>query len=232
MTLDGSRGRDTPEEPRSRTRRAYQTLRRLILDNELKPGRRMLEQEVADFLQMSRTPVREALIRLAEEGLVDVRPRHGMQVLPISPDDMREIYQVLTSLEATAAELAAARGLDRPALELLNAAVEDMETALKEQDRIAWARADEEFHRLLVRFSGNRRLIALVEGMWDQAHRARMATLATRPLPTASNEDHRALVRAIRDGDGERARRIHVAHRKRTQELIVALLAEMGLREI
>ena len=223
---------DTPDEKpgkTSLTHQAYETLRRLILDNELKPGRRMLEQELADFLKMSRTPVREATIRLANEGLVDVRPRHGMLVLPISPEDMREIYDVLTSLEASAAEMVATAGLPKSGLDRLNTAIDEMDAALDTGDREAWARADEEFHRLLVSFSGNKRLITLVEGMWDQAHRARMVTLAQRPLPTASNAEHRALVRAIRDGNAERARRIHTDHRRKARDLIVGLLGEMGL---
>lgn len=216
----------------SLTQSAYRRLRRDILDNELPPGRRMLEQEVADYLQMSRTPVREALIRLAEEGFVDVRPRHGMVVLPISVADMDEIYTVLTSLEATAAELAAERGIDAAAGQAIDRVLAEMDRALAERDLKAWGRADGEFHRLLVQCAGNTRIIGLVAGMWDQAHRARMATLSRRPLPIASNADHRDLVDAIRSGDGERARQIHTAHRKRAGELLIRLLTEMGLDEV
>jgi len=217
---------------RSRTQLAYNELRRLILDNHLKPGLRMFEQEVADFLKMSRTPVREALIRLAEDGLVSVKPRHGMTVLPISPRDMRDIYDVVTSLEATAAELAIERGVAKPAVDQLYEAVEAMETALDAGDRAAWSRADEDFHKLLVRCSGNERLITIVNGMWDQTHRARMATLEGRPLPHSSNVDHRDLVSAIERGDIEDAKRIHVAHRKKARDLLLDLLQEMGLTEI
>ena len=64
---------------------AYATMRRRILDNAWPPGLRALEQELAQELGMSRTPVREALIRLRKEGLVEVVPRHGMRVLPVSP---------------------------------------------------------------------------------------------------------------------------------------------------
>ena len=71
---------------------AYQGIRRRILDNVWAPGFQAMEQEVALELGMSRTPVREALIRLAKEGLVEVVPRRGMRVLPVSPTDMREIY--------------------------------------------------------------------------------------------------------------------------------------------
>ncbi len=212
----------------SRTQDAYHSLRRLILDNELPPGRRMFEQEVADFLHMSRTPVREALIRLAEEGLVDVRPRHGMTVLPISPADMHEIYDVLTSLEGGAAELLAEAGLGAPDLARLRACVDAMDSALAAKDRRAWALADETFHRTLVELTGNRRLVQLVEGMWDQTHRARLATLAARPLPTTSNQDHRDLVDAIAAGDPDRARSIHVRHRRKARDLLVKLLTDLG----
>lgn len=217
---------------RSRTQLAYNELRRLILDNHLKPGLRMFEQEVADFLKMSRTPVREALIRLAEDGLVNVRPRHGMTVLPISPKDMRDIYDVVTSLEATAAELAIESGVSKSTIDQLNDAVDAMESALGAGDRPAWSRADESFHKMLVGASGNDRLIAVVNGMWDQTHRARMATLEGRPLPHSSNADHRELVNAIERGDVEAAKKIHVAHRKKARDLLLDLLQEMGLTEI
>ena len=85
------------------TQRAYREIRRRILDNDMPPNAQYLEQELADALGMSRTPVREALIRLSDERLVEVRPRHGARVLPVSVDDMREIYELMTELEALAA---------------------------------------------------------------------------------------------------------------------------------
>ena len=88
---------------------AHELIRRRILDNVWPPGHRALEQEVALALGMSRTPVREALVRLQSEGLVEVVPRHGMRVMPVSPNDMREIYEVLTALECMACELLARR---------------------------------------------------------------------------------------------------------------------------
>ena len=74
---------------------AYDKIRRRILDNIWPPGYRALEQEAALALGMSRTPVREALIRLQNEGLVELVPRHGMRVLPVSADDMRETARFL-----------------------------------------------------------------------------------------------------------------------------------------
>src|SRR5512133_2353230 len=89
----------------------YEQIRHRILDNVWPPGHRALEQEVALALGVSRTPVREALVRLQSEGLVEVVPRHGMRVLSLSTADMRETYEVLTALESMAAELVARQRL-------------------------------------------------------------------------------------------------------------------------
>src|SRR5512139_254837 len=147
--------------------RVYQTLRSRILDNALPPGHQALEQAIALELGVSRTPVREALIRLHNEGLIEVVPRHGMRVLPVSPDDMAEIYTILTSLESLAAELAARRKPGAAALASLEAACREMEAALAGDDLDAWAKADERFHLQLVSLCGNRRLAEVVIIFWD-----------------------------------------------------------------
>ncbi len=211
---------------------AYLDLRRLILENGLSVGRQYMEQEVAELLDMSRTPTREALIRLANEGLVEIRPRHGMRIKPVSRDDMREIYEVLTALESQAAALAAQRGLSDPEVEALRQAVADMDTALAADDREAWAEADERFHRLLVDYSNNQRLVATVATCIDQSHRVRMMTLRMRPKPVDSNQDHRAVVEAIARGDADTARRVHRTHREKSGSMLIELLTTHGLTEL
>ncbi|MGL6180774.1 MAG: GntR family transcriptional regulator, partial [Aestuariivirga sp.] len=96
---------DGDAERLSSAERAYRALKDLILGNQLPAGSQLLEQEAAQRLGMSRTPVREAMIRLEQDGVVEIRPRHGMRVLPVSSRDMREIYEVLTALESAAAEI-------------------------------------------------------------------------------------------------------------------------------
>lgn len=213
----------------SRTEFAYRELKRRILDNELAPGTQVLELEIAEALAMSRTPVREAMVRLARDGLVEIRPRHGMRILPVSADDMREIYEILTALEPMAAGLAAARGVGDGDLAALRAIVAEMEEALARDDLPAWAEADERFHARLTGLSGNRRLSELVEGFVEQTHRVRMLTLAIRPKPVLSNRDHAAVVDAIAAGDADTARRLHRAHRERSGRLLVDLLRATGL---
>ena len=213
----------------SQTERAYREVKRRILDNELPAGTRMLEHELAALLGTSRTPVREALVRLANEGMVALRSRHGMRVLPVSADDMREIYEILTSLESTAAELAARRRVSAAELAKLEQAIAEMEAALARDDLRAWAAGDERFHLLLVDLGGNRRLRAMVHGVREQAHRVRMLTLGLRPRPSDSNREHAAVVAAIRRGDAEGARRLHRQHRARAARTLLGLLRAHGL---
>jgi len=108
-------------------------------------------------------------------------------VCTISPDDMREIYDVIIACESMAAELLAGllefeRGTKANALEALNAS---MGVALQNDDLLAWAKADDEFHRLLVVSCANRRIARIAETIMDQSHRARMLTLKLRPKTDA-----------------------------------------------
>jgi DNA-binding GntR family transcriptional regulator len=221
---------DTGKQPQAE--RAYRALKRLILDNELPSGAQLLEQEAALRLGMSRTPVREAMVRLQQEGMVEIRPRHGMRVLPVSLDDMREIYDMLTVLEALAARRAAERGITKSVLAALEGAVRDMDQALARDDREAWAEADTRFHALLVAASGSQRLEGAIANVVDQSSRARRLTLQLRPKPTASNEDHRAVVEAIKARDGNRAHALHFEHRERNGRQLIDLLAKLRLPAI
>lgn len=216
----------------SLTEQAYFGIRQLISQNAFGLGDYVLEQELADRLGMSRTPVREALIRLVQEGLVEVRPRHGMRVLPISPKDMAEIYDIITALETLAVENAAARSHSPASLAALDQTIADMDTALEADDLLAWAEADEAFHRLIVEMGGNSRLSSAVDNYLNQVRRARMFTLRLRPKPTASNIDHGAVVKAIRCGDAETAGRIHREHRRKSCALLTQILERLQVRSI
>jgi DNA-binding GntR family transcriptional regulator len=212
--------------------RAYIEVRRRIIENEMPPGSVILEQDLAQELGMSRTPVREAMIHLANEGLVEVRPRHGFRVLPISAKDMIDIYEILTALESTAAANLAREGATDEQLATLEAAVEAMDQALAVNDLDAWAAADERFHKMLVMHAGNQRLQSVVEMFWDQTHRARMVTLRLRPKPTRSNDDHRAVIDAIRARDPTRAQQEHTRHRTVSGYMLVELIEKHKLRSI
>lgn len=211
---------------------AYQQIRQRILDNVWPPGHRALEQEVALALGMSRTPVREALARLRNEGLVEVIPRHGMRVLPVSPTDMKEIYEILTALECMAAELLARRRPSEDDMKPLVAATKAMDKALKADDLDAWAAADERFHAQLLELAGNRQLQATVLNYWDRAHRARMFSLRLRPTPVNSTKEHMQMVERLRAGDAEGAARVTRAHRERANRELIVIFERFKLAHL
>lgn len=216
----------------SQTRRAIDLLREMIVGNRLPAGSNHLETELAEMLGMSRTPVREAAIALEAQGLVEVRPRHGIRILPVSAADMAEIYAILTELECLAVwELARARP-DSRRLAPLATLVGEMDAALDVGDRPRWARADDAFHGELVRLAGNRRLEHIVATMSDQVRRARLVTLFMRPEPRGSNDDHRRLLAALAAGDAEDARDVHRAHREAARDMLIGLLKTHGFAAV
>ena len=195
-------------------------------------GFQITEQDLAAQLDVSRTPAREAMLRLANEGLVEIWPRHGMRVKPLSADDMQEIYQILTALESAAAGLAAARRPAPPEVKEMKRCIAKMDAALARDDLTGWAKADERFHRLLTEASGNQRLVALVDTCFGQSHRMRMLTLQMRPRPSTSNRDHESVLQAILDGDAEGAARIHREHREKSGQMLLELLERYGLSQL
>lgn len=217
---------------RSSSHRAIEELRELIFSGELPGGSDHLESELAVRLNMSRTPIREAALALEAQGLLELRPRKGVRILAISPDDMREIYEVLTALESVAARNAAQSGYSEAELAGLASAIDNMDRALEKDDLRGWADSDDHFHSELVRLGGNTRITSVVSMMADQVRRARSITLFMREKPHKSNHDHREVLDAIRDGKPDVAYRIHHAHRTQARSTLLELLDRHQLRSI
>lgn len=216
----------------SNTQIAVETIKRLILENELPAGSNHLESELAAKLGMSRTPIREATLILEAQGLLQVKPRHGVKILALSSDDMAEIYQILTALESLSAQLAAEQELAADDFAIAEQAIEQMDQALAVEDRESWALADETFHNELVRLGGNKRLAAMVDVYNDQVRRVRALTLYLRPKPLQSNDDHRCVLEAIQNRDPERARSLHEQHRVQSGVMLVELLKKYGFHQV
>lgn len=223
-----------PPSPKSKSNSviAVEQLRALIFSGALPAGSDHLEGDLARRLGMSRTPVREAALTLEAQGLLQVRARKGVRILPISVKDMAEIYDVLTELESLAAREAAKKGYTADDLSPLAETIALMEHALQAEDREAWAAVDDAFHAELVRLGGNSRVVSIVALMVDQVRRAKAATLQMRPVPTQSNADHRAVLDAIAAGDSDRARDIHYAHRAAAKSVLMTLLARNDLENL
>lgn len=211
---------------------AYTQIKKRILNNEYGAGATVSVQNLSQLLGMSRTPIRDALIRLEKEGLVELAPRQGFRVLPLSPQDMSEVYQLLAGLESVAIYTLVERGLDHEAAARLLSPVLAMEAALERQDLDSWAEADAAFHRTLVDLTGNRRLSQTVDQFFDQTVRARLLTLQLRPLPAQSTRNHRRLAEAIITRNMAEAQSLHMEQRNRSGKELVEILARLNIRHL
>ncbi len=210
---------------------AYARIKEAVIRGEFAPGHKALEQELALRLGMSRTPIREALVRLAQERYIELVPRRGMRVSELSARDIREINEVLGGLEAQAAERLASRKLAPDELAQLDAAIAAMDRALESEDLTAWSEADYHFHRLLVEMCGNRTLIGIATQLLEKAHRFRVISTPQRSRPVYSNVNHAAVVEAIRRGDPQTAVEIHRSHKRRWSRELAEVLEKLGIGE-
>lgn len=184
------------------------------------------DREIAARMQSSRTPVREAVQRLAAEGLVEIIPRRGTRVLPLRTDDVREIHQIARALELEAATILAV--LPERDLSPIETAVAGMEEALAREDRDDFVVHDSAFHHAVVHGCGNQRLARLYEGQRALTDRARHFALYLRALPVRSAEEHRAMLSAMEARDVPRLATLYRDHWDRTTIELLELVQRHG----
>ncbi len=208
---------------------AYVAFKDAIVRSEFAPGMQLSAQELARRFGTSRTPIHEACLRLQEEGLVRILPKKGILVCALSPEDIREIYDVIVAIEGdAAARIARLPEPERLALaERLDSETARMEAAADFETR---SRADMAFHSLLVEECGNSRFAAIMKTVNSQAARARVFMVQMRPNIERSVPEHRAIIAAIRAGDPEIALVAARAHRARVRDEILPMLARFGLK--
>ncbi|WP_299483376.1 GntR family transcriptional regulator [uncultured Roseibium sp.] len=211
---------------------AYGRLKNEILQGVLPPGYQAPEPDIANRLGMSRTPVREALIRLEAEGLVDLVPRRGARVVAISRKDICEIFEILAALEALAAGAAAGVEAEQLPLDDIGRVLSESGSALASSDIGAWANLDDAFHRLIAGLCGNDRLEAEIAGFLDQVYRANTVLLRLNKAPAANVDDHRKIVEAIARGDDEAASERARQHRLSGLNTMKVLLQTSGLSQV
>ncbi|MEH7494372.1 GntR family transcriptional regulator [Neobacillus niacini] len=206
--------------------RAYLAVRHAIRHLQLPPGKTVLEREMAEILGMSRTPVRESLVRLETEGWVRLIPRRGFIVAPLVADDLQQIYEVVESLDGVAGRLATDRATHEE-LNQLEHLIKEQEIALERNDLLAWTDLDDQFHNYIVDLSQNPRLRGIVDSQSDQLYRARLYTIGYRPKPTHSVIEHKAILAVMRAGEPEAVRTMLQSHRYRARKEILEALQSM-----
>lgn len=205
--------------PRTAQQFAYEVLRRSIMRGLLQPGTHLAQIQLAEQLQTSTTPVREALRRLAGEGLVRIDHHRGAIVRGLDRDELFEIYEIRLLLEPMAIRAAAERITE----EELAEAEALWEKMNDHSDVGVWADVNREFHAVFARASGSGRLIQILGGLRDAAAPYVRWSLTVLPeFSTQANEEHRALLDACRARDGERAAAIEEAHLRGTLAAVTA----------
>jgi DNA-binding GntR family transcriptional regulator len=222
-----------PARQQKRSDRAYAYLRAAVLNGELNPGYPISELEVSERLAMSRTPVREAVVRLIADGLLERLPGRGTFIKSLDVDEIRLVYEYAEGLEGMVSFLVAQyRGLE--AGPELMACAEAMDAALgtaeDTESEDAWAAADDRFHETLYKYCPNPVIVAGLENVHRQVQFVRLRFSALLTDRKQSSADHRATAEAIVAGNRYLAREVAQRHWERVRTDLVAAQARIARR--
>ncbi|MGE5522761.1 MAG: GntR family transcriptional regulator [Rhodospirillaceae bacterium] len=215
---------DHDDEVGSRSELVYRKLRQAIETGELKPGQRVMEVDVADWLKVSRTPVREGLRKLEAAGMLTMEPRVGLVVASLSRQAMLELYVMREILEGTAARLCARHASDGELLEL--------EQVVRQEERLqgnyeALAKLNRQFHDAIHTGAHNRYLKKSLDAVNDSMWLLGKSQMLLPERATQAKAEHAAIYDAIRKRDpdaAEEAARRHV--RSAQQQRLKAFFPE------
>ena len=194
---------------RSLRERIVARLRQAIITGELAQKSRLIEPDLARQLNVSRTPLREAIRQLEAEGFVTTVPRFGSFVSEITPQDAEDLYAIRTVIEGLAARQAA-ENPDSAKREVLDSILADL--AKRTGDYRQYHEISGRFHDIIVELSGNRRLQGIYHSLAQHVSRMRTLSLAVRGRPEISLRGHRRIATAILRGRGAEAERAMRAH--------------------
>lgn len=203
----------------SLAQKTYQALREAIINLGYRPGEALRKPEICERLGVSRSPVSEAIARLAAEGLVDVVPQAGTFVARFSMEEIREGAFLREAIESAAAELLAARITDAQLVQLRrNLRVQ--EVLVEDGDYAGFYAMDAEMHSLMLDFTGHRKLAQVAGTAWVHVDRARQLVLPLDGRVAQTVAEHRAVLDALSARDPEAAR---LAMRHHLRQLLTRL---------
>lgn len=196
---------------RGQTAHVYvrETIRSAILNGQLAGGTRLVQSDLATQLDVSTTPVREALRDLASEGLIRIDPHHGGVVAELDEDDLREVYQIRQRIEPLALEVAMPLITD----EIIDRCEKLHEAMEANPDSAHWVNLNRQFHMTIYEASNQHRVVAMVRSMQDASVMAVSARIQGLPsMREAANKEHKALIEALRARDLDRAQAVIMHH--------------------
>ena len=197
--------------PASQRDLAYEAIKRRIIDLTYKPGSYLNEAMIGDDLEFGKTPVRQAIDQLRLEGMLDVMPRKGLIVRPISYEEIRQIADVRLVLESYCAELAAERISAKEIQELEDVLV-DAKTAAAAHDTALLMELDRRFHNLISAAANNPVLGSQLSGLHDRSLRFWFITLSKPKHVSQILKEHREIVESLKAHDSQRAKEAAQVH--------------------
>jgi DNA-binding GntR family transcriptional regulator len=198
-------------------------IRHLIMAGDLVPGSRLDQENLAEKLDVSRHPVRQALERLSERGFVELSPNRSARVAELSVADMTEIYDVRQTLEASAVGKSFAR-YGRELVQELEDLDAEMTRALGENKYDPYMEANRSFHLKMYEDCGNRYLFRTIVSLFDLSERYQRTSLQQPGRLAQSSLDHRAMIAAIKRNEKDELIRLILHHNALTQEAVRLLL--------
>jgi DNA-binding GntR family transcriptional regulator len=206
----------------------YQALRAAILAGELQSGERLVETQLAEWLQVSRTPLREALRQLQQDGLVTADVNGGLRVVTLTATEAMELYDCRLALEGLAAAGAASHATAEQ-LQQIESYVLKAEQAGQTPETPSYhelLELDYHFHRLIAESSGNRRLVSLLDNVFNAMALLRIQTLKQNPKVLEIQREHREIYEAIVTGDPDVAREAISRHLLASKARVVLEIEE------
>jgi DNA-binding GntR family transcriptional regulator len=198
-------------------------IRRSILEGALAPGEHLRQEAIAERLNVSRFPVREALQRLISEGTVVYDRNRGYFVARMGPDEMRQVYLMRELLEGEL--IRTMRPMDAVDIDRLSALNDDIRAAARAGDFYALAEANRSFHFLLYAHSPLNLVLAEVERLWNLSEQYRALYFYRTEAQDRIIEEHERMIDAVRSGDRERCAEILSAHRRAAEEEVCGRLS-------
>lgn len=200
-------------------------LRDAIIRGELLPGERLIEPEIADKLGVSRTPVREALLKLESEGFVKFIPRKGAIVAPYSIKDVSEVYELLIELEALAAKKATLL-MTAEHLEQIDEIEQRFENATEHMEK---SLANTAFHQFYIDLCGNELLRDIVTSLNNKLDRYRMLVFADRRRVSSGLLEHKKIIEAFKQKNASLVARLVKRHLDASRKVLISALKKIKL---
>ena len=205
----------------------FQTLRTAILKGDLKPGERLMELQLASKLGVSRTPIREAIRMLEQEGLARTIPRKGAEVAGMTEKDMEDVLQIRCVLEELAARLSCQNITDEEMRELKIAMVA-FEEKTREGNVVELAKADVTFHDIIYRAADNPKLLVLLNNLREQMYRCRTEYMKDDRIHPVLIREHKEMVKALESRDQELVAREVRQHLRNQEEVMKKIIRDQG----